>query len=426
MVTVPSRIPPVLALLGGSPVRTEPWPRWPEHGPAEAAALSRVLDSGAWGGFPAPGNEARAFAERWAEYVGVRHTVLTANGTASLKVALRAMGVEAGDEVIVPSLTWVATAGAVAYVNAVPVFADVEPDTLCIDPDSVASLFTERTKVVIPVHLGSAMADLDRLLEITQARGVHVLEDCAHAHGARWKDLRAGSFGYAGSFSFQSSKLMTAGEGGAITTNSEELAQRCQSLVNCGRKEDGYCDFDGAMFGWNDRITELQAALLRAQMERLPEQKERRQKNVAYFERRLAEQGETLGLVPQKRDPRITTPAFYELVLLYDQEKWKGLSRDNFVTALEAEGVPVDGAFYLPIQDRVGEIFPLRATEYPAIRDRYGDALDPEQVKTPVATQAAYERTVWLHHSLFLGTERDVDDIMEAILKIKGDVDALL
>lgn len=385
-----------------------------------------MLDSGAWGGYPAPGNQARAFAEKWAEYVGVRHTVLAANGTVTLKVALRAMGIQAGDEVIVPSLTWVATAGAPVYLNAVPVFADVDPETLCIDPASVESLITDRTKAIIPVHLGSAMADMDRIVELADSRGVLVLEDCAHAHGARWNDRGAGSLGYAGSFSFQSSKLLTAGEGGAITTNSEELAQRCQSLVNCGRKEEGYGDFDGAMFGWNDRITEFQAALLGAQLQRLPEQKERRRRNLRHFEKRLAEEGDGLGLRPQKRDPRITTPSSYELVLLYEPERWKGLPRDMFVAALEAEGVPVDGAFYVPIQDRIGELFPLRSAEYPAIRERYGDRLEPDRVETPVAKEAAYERTVWLHHSLFLGTERDVDDIVEAILKIRSDVDALL
>jgi dTDP-4-amino-4,6-dideoxygalactose transaminase len=178
------------------------------------------------------------------------------------------------------------------------------------------------------------------------------------------------------------------------------------------------------MFGWNYRITELQAALLSAQLARLPEQKERRSRNVKYFERRLAEHG--IGLTMQKRDPRMTSPSAYQVVLLYDAEDWKGLPRDRFVEALEAEGVPADGAFYAPIQDRIGELFPLRASEYPMIKERYGDALTPEQVSTPVATEAAYQRTVWLHHSLFLRTERDVDDVFAALTKIRGEVDALL
>jgi dTDP-4-amino-4,6-dideoxygalactose transaminase len=414
----------VLALLGGPPIRKDPWPRWPEHGPAELDALARVLESGTWGGYPAPGREASHFARAWGEYLGSRHVVLAANGTVTLEVILRAIGIQAGDVVIVPALTWIATASAPAYLNAVPVFADVDRETLCIDPRSIEALITPRTRAIIPVHLGSAMADMDRISELAATHGLRVIEDCAHAHGARWKDRAAGTIGDAGSFSFQSSKLMTAGEGGAICTDSEDVAQRCQSLVNCGRKEPGYGDFDGPNLGWNYRLTELQAALLSAQLVRLPEQKERRARNLKYFERRLAEL--QVGLVLQKRDERMSASSAYQIVLLYDAEQWNGLPRDRFVAALEAEGVPADGAFYVPIQDRIAELFPLRAAEYPMIRERYGDALSPEHVSTPVAREAAYQRTIWLHHALFLGAETEIDDVLAAILKIRGEIDALL
>ncbi len=383
-----------------------------------------MLESGQWGGYPAPGREATQFARAWAERVGARHVVLAANGTVSLEVALRAIGIRAGDEVIVPSLTWIATAAAPAYLNAVPVFADIDRETLCIDPAAVEALITPRTTAIIPVHLGSAMADMDQLTAIAAKHGLRIVEDCAHAHGARWNGRGAGTLADAGSFSFQSSKLLTAGEGGAITTDSEDVAQRCQALVNCGRKEPGYCDFDGPMFGWNHRITEMQAALLSAQLARFPEQSERRARNLRYFERRLAEVD--LGLTLQKRDPRITVCSAYEVVLLYDQARWGGLLRDRFVEALEAEGVPADGAFYVPIQDRVGELFPLTAADYPVIRERYGEALTPDHVVTPVAREAAYQRTIWLHHALLLGGEKDVDDIIEAVQKIRGEIDALL
>lgn len=395
--------------------------------------MQRVLESGSWGGYPAPNTEAQRFNAAFASYVGARHAIAAANGTVTLKIALRAMGIGAGDEVIVPSLTWIATAGAAAYLNAVPVFADVDPDTLCIDPRSVAELITEKTRAVIAVHLAGTMADVDALKSLCASKDLRFIEDCAHAHGATWRtrsgnasiDRRAGSFGDAGSFSFQSSKLMTAGEGGAITCDSDELAERCQSLVNCGRKEPGYSNFEGVMFGWNDRLTEYQAALLSAQLLRLEGQHERRALNVAHLEKRLAQHPE-LGLALQKRDPRVVRPTFYQVVLLYDSAAWKGLRRDRFVEAMEAEGVPCDGSFYTPIPDRTGEIFPLRAAEYPSIRERYGDALQSEHVRCPNASRAAYERTVWLHHALFLGTPRDVDDIVDAVLKIRENVDALL
>ncbi|MBI2376371.1 MAG: DegT/DnrJ/EryC1/StrS family aminotransferase [Deltaproteobacteria bacterium] len=413
----------MLAIRGGAPVRTKPWPIWPERGPEEVAAVSAVIESGRWGGFPAPGPEAARFAGTFARYLGAGHAVLAANGTVTLKVILRALGVGARDEVIVPSLTWIATAGAPVFVNAIPVFADVDPETLCIDPGDVARKITPRTRAIIPVHLGSAMADMDALEAIAKPRGIAIVEDCAHAHGMAWRGRSAGSIGNAGSFSFQSSKLLTSGEGGAITTNDATLAARCQAIVNCGRKEPGYDAFEGAVLGWNDRITELQAALLSAQLARLDAQHERRSVNVAYFEKALSEVG---GINLQKRDPRITRHTFYELVLLYDEAAWMGLSRDRFVEALEAEGVPADGGFYVPIPDRTGEIFPLTAREYPETYGRYGERLTPAQAPTPRASHAAYRRTIWLHHSLFLGSTSDVDDIVSAMLKIRENVDALV
>lgn len=415
----------MLALLGGPKVRTAPWPTWPERGAEEEAAVLRVIRSGRWGGYPPPGPETQAFQDAFAGFIGARHVVAAANGTVTLEVALRALGIAAGDEVIVPALTWVATAAAPAYLNAVPVLVDVDPETLCLDPAAVEAALTPRTRALVPVHLGCAMADMDALMAIAARHDLVVLEDCAHAHGARWREQGAGAIGHAGSFSFQSSKLMTAGEGGAITTNTDEVAWRCQSLVNCGRKEPPYDGFEGPMFGWNHRLSELQAGLLRAQLERLPEQSARRARNVEHLLARLAEHPE-LGLRVQRRDPRITRPSAYEVVLLYQAEAFKGLARDRFVAALEAEGVPADGDFYVPIQDRVQEIFPLTARQYPEIRARYGEALTPDAVHTPAAARAAYTQTVWLHHGLFLGTSADVDDVVAAMLKIREGVDALL
>lgn len=415
----------MLALLGGSPVRTDPWPTWPERGEPEEAAVLRALRSGRWGGYPPPGPETKAFQDAFGALIGAEHTVAAANGTVTLEVALRALGIQAGDEVIVPTLTWVATAAAPAYLNAVPVLVDVDPETLCLDVEQVQAALTPRTRAVVPVHLAAGMADMDALMALAERHDLVVLEDCAHAHGAKWRGRGAGAIGHAGSFSFQSSKLMTAGEGGAITTNVAEVAHKCQSLVNCGRKEDGYADFEGELFGWNHRITELQAALLTAQLERLPEQAARREVNIRHLEARLAEHPE-LGFRRQRRDDRITHPAAYEVVVLYDAEAFRGLPRDRFVAALEAEGIPADGDFYVPIQDRTQEIFPLRASDYPQIRGRYGDALTADSVSTPVAAKAAYEQTVWLHHGLFLGSTADVDDIVEAMLRIHGEVDALL
>jgi dTDP-4-amino-4,6-dideoxygalactose transaminase len=411
-----------LALLGGTPLRRTPWPKWPEAGAEEEASLLSVLRSGSWGGYPCPNTEARRFQEAFAAHVGTPYAIAAANGTVTLKLILRAAKLEAGDEVIVPALTWIATAGAPVYLNAVPVFADVDPETLCVDPASVEALVGPRTRAIILVHLGSAMADLDALKAIADRRGLLLIEDCAHAHGARWRGRHAGSIGHAGSFSFQSSKLMTAGEGGAITTADRILAERCQALVNCGRKEPGYDGFDGPVFGWNDRMTEFQGALLTKQLLRLDEQTQRRAKNAEHLGRLLAE---IPGLVSQKRDARITQPTYYHYVLRYDQKVWRGLPRDRFIEALEAEGVPASGNFYDPIPERSEEIFPLRASEYPSIAARYGRALEARQVSCPNAARAAHEETIWLPHPLLLGTKRDVEDVVAAIWKIRENLGAL-
>lgn len=409
-----------LAIQGGTPVRTAPFSSWPEFDQKERDALMRVLESGNWGGFPSPNREANAFAEKFASYHDAKYGICACNGTVTLEIALRAAGIQAGDEVIVPPLTWIATAAAPVYLNAVPVFADVDPHTYCLDPDRMEEAITERTRAVIPVHLGCSFADMDRIMKIADKHNLIVIEDCAHMHGGKWKGQGAGSIGHLGSFSFQSSKLLTAGEGGLILTNDKELEEKCQSLVNCGRKETGYNSYEGDLFGFNYRITEFQAALLSLQLDRLGEQHQRREANINYFSERLQAIG---GLVPVKRDPRITTFACYEYILRYRSESFQGASLDRFAQALEAEGIPCDPYFYTPIYQRA--LFPLRSSEYPVCRERYGEALHPESVDCPVSEKAAYEEALWFHHSLFLGSRNDMDDMLLAIEKIKTNVHEL-
>ncbi len=409
-----------LAINGGIPVRTKPFSVWPVFDDRERVALMRVLESRSWGGYPSPNTEARAFAERFAAFHNARYGICAANGTVTLEVALRAGGVSAGDEVIVPPLTWIATAAAPVYINAVPVFVDIDPDTYCLDPRLIEAAITEKTKAIIPVHLACSIADMDAIMEIAVKHKLLVIEDCAHMHGGRWNGKGVGSIGHLGSFSFQSSKLMTAGEGGIILTSDKELEEKCQSLVNCGRKETGYNSFEGSLFGWNYRIGEFQAAILSVQLERLEEQRVRRESNVNYFIKQL--QG-IEGLQPLKRDARITSFACYEFILRYSSEACSGVHRDRFAAALNAEGIPCDPYFYTPIYHR--DLFPLRAAEYPCCRDRYGDELDPHSVSCPVAEKAAYHEAIWFHHHLFMGDQKDIDDIVEAIRKVRDNIDEL-
>lgn len=404
-----------LALLGGAPLRSEPWPAWPEHGDAERAALARVLASGSWGGFPSPNTEARAFAERFAAYCGVRHAIPCANGTVAIGLALQAARVEPGAEVVTTAYTFVGTATGILQAGALPVFCDVLPDTYCIDPEQVEAAIGPRTQAVVAVHLACSMADLDRLRGLCDRKGLLLVEDCAHAHGARWRDRAAGSVGDLGTFSMQSSKLLTAGEGGAITTSDATFAARARSLVNCGRKEPGADAFPERLLGTNARPTEWQAAILSAQLERLDAQHARRTANADAFERAIAA---LPGLRPLERDARVTRRTHYQLIVRYEPGAWEGLSRDAVLRALAAEGVPAAGRFYVPLPS--DPLFPMDAHTNPLARS--GARLRRE---LPVAARAAHEESIWLPHWLFLGGEREVRDLAAAFEKVHANAKAL-
>src|SRR4051812_19529896 len=216
-----------LALLGGSPVRTKAWPKWPVYGAPEEQALLRALHSGKWGKLDGP--EVANFEKAFAKYVGAKHAIGVVNGTVSLRIALMAAGIEAGDEVIVPPYTFLATATAVVEANATPIFVDIDRETFNIDPKAIEAAITPRTRAIIPVHLGGLACDMDAIIAIGRKHNVTVIEDAAHAHGGEYKGRRHGSIGQMGSFSFQSSKNLCSGEGGLVVTNDDALAQKCRS-----------------------------------------------------------------------------------------------------------------------------------------------------------------------------------------------------
>ena len=398
-----------LAIHGGAPVRTRAWPAWPEHGPAERAAVLRVLESGNWGGHPSPNTEARAFAKEFAAFIGTEHAVPCANGTFSLMLALQAARVPPGSEVITSAYTFVGTAGGIIAAGCTPVFADIDPDSYCLDPRAVEAALSPRTAALLPVHLACSLADMDALGALAARHSLLVVEDCAHAHGAKWRGRAAGSLGNLGSFSFQSSKLLSSGEGGAVTTSDATYAQRLWSLVNCGRKEPGFDAFPEQMLGHNLRMTEFQAALARAQLERLPEQNARRAQRVLRFEREIAR---VPGLRPLARDARVSSRTSYQLVLRYDPSAFAGVPRDHLILALRAEGVPCSGRFYTPLV-----LDPLFASDpYTNPLSRAGVSYAGQRF--PIAERAASVESIWLPHELFLGGDKDMDDLLEAFARI--------
>jgi dTDP-4-amino-4,6-dideoxygalactose transaminase len=409
-----------LAITGGEPVRKKRFDSWPVFTEGERCALEDVLTSRNWGGQPFPGKHADAFAQKFAEFHTAKYGQCVNTGTVAIQAALKAVGVQPGDEVLVPAYTWEGTVGPVLLVNAVPVFVDVDPETYCMDAGLIEAAITPKTRVILPVHLGMRVADLDAIMPIAQKHNLKVIEDCAHVHGGMWRNKGAGSIGDLGAFSFQSSKLITCGEGGAVITNNQEYFERVQSYINAGRAS--VTDkFKHRMIGFNYRLGEFQAAVLGPQLDRLPQQQKIRQANIEHFEARMRG---TYGLGFLKAEPRITRTAPYAYVLKYFAERMKDIPRAAFVAALQLEGIPCDGLFYEPVYR--SSLFPVNPAEYPALSWGREKPLDLRNMhRCPASERAAYHEAVWFPHYLFLGDTEEIDTIVDAIFKTLENIEEL-
>jgi dTDP-4-amino-4,6-dideoxygalactose transaminase len=401
-----------LAILGGDPVRRAPFSPWPQYRPSDVERLVRQVESRHWGGFPLPGELSGDFAQRFADLHGARYGLCLTNGTIAIVAALQAAGIGFGDEVIVPAYTWDGTATAVLFAGGVPVFADIDPDTYCLDPTSVREAVTARTKAIVPVHLAMRFADMPALQAIADEHSLAIVEDCAHAHGGAYNGRGAGSMGALGCFSFQESKLMTAGEGGIVVTSRLDCYEAMQTLVNCGRAS--LTDQYGIrLLGSNYRMTELQAALLVGQLEMLPELREKRARNAALLTSLLDEIEGVRTLPPQ---PAITSETLYTYVFQYRPSRFPAPSRDLFAAALEAEGVPCDGRFYEPVYR--SDLFYATPANCPQLRLERAEPVDYSAVRCPVSERAAYEESMWLPQTTLIGGEEDVRDVARAVAKV--------
>jgi dTDP-4-amino-4,6-dideoxygalactose transaminase len=402
-----SGAPGTPAILGGDPIRRQDYPSWPIWDDRERALLSQTLESGGW--WQGNGSAARDFAQAFARYHSAEHGLALTNGTHTLEAALAACGIGEGDEVIVPGITFVASATAVLAVNAVPVLVDVDPETLCIDVEAAAAAITERTRGIVAVHVAGAAADLDALTELAADRDLRLIEDCAHAHGTFWRGRGVGSFGDFGSFSMQRSKLMTAGEGGVLICSDEELRDRAWAYADCGRVK-GEWFYHHATYGTNMRMTEWQGAVLTAQLERFPAQNERRNRSAVALGEALSE---IEGIRPQRRDKRMESQGNYCYVFHYDRQAFAGLPLGEFERALGAEGIPM-GVSYPSLNHlalfREGNFGPRLRASAPTV--------DYGSLQLPVAEHAA-ESTVWLEHRLLLAETDDVLDVARAVRRIQ-------
>jgi 3-amino-5-hydroxybenzoate synthase len=409
-----------LAVNGGTPVRTKPFPGWPRHDEAERDGLLRALDQGAWGGRIGRGEgEAAAFEAEFAALHEAPAALAVTNGTHALQLALDLVGVRPGDEVLVPALTPIPCSNAVRQRGAVPVLVDVDPYTYCLDPDRLEAARTDRCAAVLAVHLGGHLADMERIIPWATRAGVAVIQDAAHAHGARWRDRGIGAFGTVATFSFMQTKVMTAGEGGAVLLPDEAgaagyeqaFARHCLGRMPAG----GAAGFQTASS--NYRIGEFAAAVLRAQLARLPGHNRHRELRWRQLVELIAQ---VPGVTPQGRDPRCTTHSHYLPVLTLDPERpdpeatgpgsTGGVSRDRVVAALQAEGIP---------------IYPMAPPAYrvPAFWDAPAHPSAPSIEHLAAAcgnSEHIGGRGFWLRHEVLLGDERDIRDVADAVEKVVG------
>ena len=400
---------PKLAIHGGKPAKTKPFPAWPQYDDLERDALTGVLESRNW--WREAGDKTTSFERAFADFHEAKHGIAVTNGTHAIEVALAAIGVTAGDEVIVPNATFVATASAVLFAGALPVMADVRADDFNIDPELAEAAITENTKAIIAVHLGGRPADLDSLTALAEKHGIALLEDSAHAHGSEWRGRRVGAFGVGGTFSFQASKTMTAGEGGMIISNDDAFERMARSVHDCGRMP-GEWFYSHFVYGSNYRLSEWQGALLLAQLTRLDEQTARRHANGRALDGLLAD---IPGITPQAHDKRVTRNGHYAYIFHVDSRAFAGISNERFVAALRAEGIPTQ-APYPPLHE-------LDLFQSGAYRSRLSGAQATEQHRFlqdafPNSARQAWDST-WITQNALLGDEEDMHEIAVAIRKIQ-------
>lgn len=405
-----------LAINGGQPIRTEPW--FPEYPPfldrvdQEVAAVERVIRSRLLSA--QYGSEVEKFERAFAEYIGVKHAVAVSCGTTALQLALAALGVGVADEVIVPAYTFLATATSVLMQNAIPVFADCESNVQGIDLEHVKKMTTTRTKAIMAVHVNGYPMDMDPLLAFAREKGLAVIEDCAHAHGAEYKGKKVGSIGDINCFSFQQKKNLSLGEGGMITTDDDEWAEKARGLRSFGRNVD---------LAYNFRMTELYAAIGQVRLPDLDRQNAIRIENADYLHRRLEA---IQGITTQKPLPE-TKCVYYNLIVRY-QPQTLGVPLARFIEAVNAEGVVI-GRLYIPVyryrsfqaDNCFGKGCPYHCPHYKAPkheRPSYADGT------CPVAEDNCDNRNIEIKvHAP--ATTKDMADVALAIEKVIDNIDEL-
>jgi len=407
-----------LALCGGPKTRRVPFPPYPVIGEAERRAVLEVLDEGRLSTFIASpgaqflgGHRIRQFEQEFGEFHGARFAVAFNSATAALHAAVIGCGIAPGEEVIVPPYTFTSTATCALMHGAIPVFADVDEETFCLDPKALEAVISPRARAVIPVHLFGQPALMDELQQVARRHRLRVIEDCAQAPAATYKGTRVGVLGDCGVFSFQETKNLMTGEGGMLITNDASIAEIARLVRNHGEAAVSPGEarsYKAEILGWNYRMTEFEAALGRCQLRQLPEQNRARQRLAAHLTR-------ALGGLPGLRVPPLREGCehvYYVYPLLYDASVW-GIPRVRFLEAVGAEGIPISGGYVKPLY-----LSPLyqerRAWAFRAYR---GDVSYAEGI-CPVAERLHRETMLLIAVVRPPATEDDMDDIAAAIWKV--------
>ena len=418
-----------LAIDGGEAIRsgTKSWPQWPISTEKDVERMAEVTRSNRWS---YDGLNEWRFAEKFTRYQGANYGMCCANGTVGIQLALEALQIGAYDEVIVPGMTWQATAAAVADVNAVPVLTDVESDTWNLSLDAVEAAITSKTRAIIIVHLYGCMTDLDRLQQICKKNNLFLIEDCAHQHGSFWKGQGVGSFGDVASWSFQESKVISSGEGGFNMCKTEEQFYRLYSLRNCGRPYEANPPVFGldkpalestTLQSGNYRLTEWQAVMLLGALERLDEQVKLRDDNAMYLGSKLAE---IPGIFPMRRRSEITQQSYFNFAFRLDTQEL-GVENRVFCDALNAE-LNSEDLFeppYAPL-NRCPLYKPLTKSRH-HLSQEYFAAIDPARFALPVCEDAYDSSGIVAHHRILMGSQEDMDDIAASVKKLVDHIDVV-
>lgn len=404
-----------LAINGGAPVKSKPFPKWPVWDQNELDNLKKVVESGKWGSLH--GDKVKLFAEKFAGYHQAKHGICVNSGTIALSISLKSSGVGCGEEVILPGYTFIASASAILDIGAIPVFVDIDPETYNIDVEKIEDAITEKTAAIMPVHFGGRPVNMDRIRELAKIHNLKVIEDAAQAWGSEWNHHPVGALGDAGGFSFQSSKNITAAEGGIILTNDDETAKFCRAYSNCGRVEGGIW-YEHYYLGGNHRMTEFQGAVLQAQFDRYPGLKQKREHNSKYLNKQLSQ---IEGIIVLKDDPKITSNSVHLYIWRYKKEYFNNVPKSKFIEALQKEGLIVSAGYSIPLYAQ-----PVLKNMVLGPRGKTIDlGVDYSKYHLPEAEKACYEEGLWLPQFVMLGDEQDMKEIVDAVVKVKENITEL-